>query len=412
LGGQQRPDPLGALSHARRRVDAQLSGTADGSREVRLAGLAEWATPTLFVRGPSLPLFDAADGFEAVKAPPEPALDPAVVVRGVGDFVGRRREERLLGRALHGQRAGVVVHGIGGVGKSTLAAQLIVNLGEKAGLVVSLAGKLAVEQILEEFAKRLLAFAVGRGLDGTHPLRRAIPLLRDAHVPWQDRLGLLAEHLLRRHPVLLLLDNFEENLTHRNDPPGHEVADPELAAFLATWTRGPGMSRLLLTSRYPFALPDQAHQRLQAQHLGPLSWEETRKLISRLPGLDDLDPRQQYRAWIDVGGHPRSLEYLDALLRGGVARFDDIAQRMEATLTKRGVRNPKQWLHDAKGNPDRALAETITMTVDEILLDRLLERLENMPLARELLLGVSVYRLPGGSGRCGLTDRRAASRTN
>jgi hypothetical protein len=104
LAGQQRPDPLGAVSHARRQVDAELRGASDGSREAGLATLAEWASPTLFVRGPSLPLFDARDGFERVAAPPEPALAP-VVVRRVGEFVGRRREERLLGRVLLGERA-------------------------------------------------------------------------------------------------------------------------------------------------------------------------------------------------------------------------------------------------------------------------------------------------------------------
>jgi AAA ATPase domain/CHAT domain len=350
LAGQQRPDPLGAASYARRQVDAQLRAAPDGSREARLAALAEWATPTLLVRGPSVPLFDAADGFEEITAPPEPVL-AGVVVRSVGDFVGRRREERLLGRALQGQHAGVVVHGIGGVGKSTLAAQLIADLGEQAGLVVSLSGRLAVEQIFDELARRLLAVGLQRGWDETHPLRRAIALLRDAHLRWQDRLGVLAEHLLRREPVLLLLDNFEDNLTPADavDRPGHRVADPELAAFLAAWVGAPGMSRLLVTSRYPFGLPDQAHQHLESLHLGPLSWAETRKLIWRLQGLDALDPAQQHRAWTDVGGHPRSLEYLDALLRGGTARFDDIAQRMERALTNRGIPDPKRWLRDTTG---------------------------------------------------------------
>jgi tetratricopeptide (TPR) repeat protein len=393
LAGQQRPDPLVALSHARRQVDAELRAAPAGSREGRLATLAEWATPTLFVRGPSLPLFDATDGFEEIKGPSEPVL-PGVVVRKVGDFVGRRREERLLDRALRGERAGMLLHGIGGVGKSTLAAQLIANLGEQAGLVASLSGKLAVEQVLDELARRLLAIAPERGWDETHPLRRAIPLLRDAHVSWQDRLGVLAELLLRREPVLLLLDNFEDNLTPADDGPSHVVTDSELAAFLAAWVRSPGLSRLLITSRYPFTLPDQAHRHLERLHLGPLSWAETRKLIWRLPGLDRLDRAQQQRAWIDVGGHPRSLEYLDALLRGGTARFNDIAQRVELTLSQRGISDPKRWLHDTKGNLDRALAETINLAVDEILLTQLLARLESMPLARRLLIGVSVYRQP------------------
>jgi tetratricopeptide (TPR) repeat protein len=394
LAGHVRPDPLGAVSHARRRVDAELRAAPDGSREAHLASLAEWTIPTLFVRGVSLPLFDASEGFDKVEAPPEPAL-PGVVVRAVGDFIGRRREERLLGRALHGQHAGVVVHGIGGVGKSTLAAQLIANLAEQAGVVVSLGGKLTVDQLFDELSRRLLAVAVGRGWDETHPLRRAIPLLRDPQLLWQDRVGLLAEHALRREPIVLVLDNFEDNLTaERDHGAGHVVADPELAEFLAAWVRSPGLSRVLITSRYPFALPDQAHRQLETLHLGPLSWAETRKLIWRLPGLDALAPNQQQRAWTDVGGHPRSLEYLDALLRGGAARFGDIAQRLEATLTRRGITNPKRWLDDTSGDLDRALAETVTLAVDEVLLSRLLERLEDVPLARELLLGVSVYRRP------------------
>ena len=394
LAGQARPDPLGAVSHARRRVDAELRAAPDESREARLASLAEWAIPTLFVRGVSLPLFDASEGFEKVEAPPEPAL-PGVAVRAVGDFVGRRREERLLGRALQGQHSGVVVHGIGGVGKSTLAAQLIANLAEQAGVVLSLGGKFAVDQLFDELGRRLLAVAVGRGWDETHPLRHAIPLLRDPQLLWQDRLGLLAELVLRREPIVLVLDNFEDNLTaERDHGAGHVVADPELAEFLAAWVRSPGLSRVLITSRYPFALPDQAHRQLETLHLGPLSWAETRKLIWRLPGLDALGPSQQQRAWTDVGGHPRSLEYLDALLRGGAARFGDIAQRLEATLTRRGIADPKRWLHDTSGDLDRALAETVTLAVDEVLLSRLLKRLEDVPLARELLLAVSVYRQP------------------
>ena len=45
----------------------------------------------------------------------------------------------------------------------------------------------------------------------------------------------------------------------------------------------------------------------------------------RLPGLDALPAAGRDRAYRNVGGHPRTLEYLDALLRGGQARFDDVA---------------------------------------------------------------------------------------
>jgi len=154
------------------------------------------------------------------------------------------------------------------------------------------------------------------------------------------------------------------------------------------------MGRLLVTSRHPFPLPNRADRRLQAHHLGPLSLAETRKLVWRLPGLDRLEPDQLQRAYADVGGHPRALEYLDALLRGGQARFDDVTDRLEHALAVRQIDDPSEWLVEVRGDLDRALAETITLAVNDVLLGQLLDRLEGTPLARRLLLGISVYRVP------------------
>jgi hypothetical protein len=227
-------------------------------------------------------------------------------------------------------------------------------------------------------------------------LHRLAVVLREPKVDWTDRLDWLGEHLLGQLPVVLLLDNFEDNLQSVNGggSSAFEVADEQLAAFLATWIGAPGMSRLLVTSRYLFPLPDRAHRRLQAHHLGPLSLAETRKLVWRLPGLDRLEPDELQRAYTDVGGHPRALEYLDALLRGGQARFDDVTDRLEQALADKRIEDPNRWLAEVKGDLDRALADMVTLAVNDVLLGQLLDRLEGVPLARRLLLGVSVYRLP------------------
>jgi tetratricopeptide (TPR) repeat protein len=395
LATQQRPDPLAAVSEARRQIDAELRMAPAGSSDARLAERAEWATPVLSVRGPSLPLFDPTEDFEELQTPPEPRLAPGIVVRGVGDFVGRRLEGRLLLAALRGRRAGVVIHGIGGVGKSTLAAQLVADLGEQAGLVVSVAGKVTVDQVVDETGRRLHLACLARNLEEGHPLRQLARLLREPKIPWTERLDLLADHLLRQQPVVLLLDNFEDNLQQAsNGTHGFELADPQLAGFLTAWINARGMSRLLITSRHPFSLPNMADKRLEPHHLGPLSLAETRKLVWRLPGLDRLGPGQLQRAYADVGGHPRALEYLDALLRGGQARFDDITDRLEQALTARDIDDPEGWLAEVAGNLDRALAESITLAVNDVLLGQLLDRLDEMPLARRLLLGVSAYRVP------------------
>ena len=55
--------------------------------------------------------------------------------------MGRRAELREACGALARRQGGLVLHGIGGVGKSTLAAELMRALGGDAGLVVSRAGQ-------------------------------------------------------------------------------------------------------------------------------------------------------------------------------------------------------------------------------------------------------------------------------
>jgi tetratricopeptide (TPR) repeat protein len=381
------PDPLLALAEARRAAERDRQNLPPGSP---LRGPAEWATPALTTRALRLPLFNRREPFGPVQPPQAPVLADGVVVREVGDFVGRRREIRQARRVLTGDKAGLVLHGIGGVGKSTLAAEVLRSLGDETGLVVSRAGQVSVDDVLGEIGARLHQAASAAA--GVEDLARAALYLRAADQEWTERVRLLAEQILPAIPMTVLLDNFEDNLTEA--PGGWQVRDPELGAFLAGWARRPGQGRLLFTSRHPFALPKSAGRRLANLHLGPLSAAETRKLIWRLPGLDALTPLEKNRAYRDVGGHPRTLEYLDALLRGGQARFDDVAERMEDRLRDRGITDPAAWLARPGRDLDASLAEAVTLSVDDILLSGLLGRLAATPLATELVAGAAVYRIP------------------
>ena len=382
------PDPLLALAEARRAAERDRQNLPPGSP---LRGPAEWATPALTTRALRLPLFNRREPFGPVQPPQAPVLAEGVVVREVGDFVGRRRETRQARRVLGGDKAGLVLHGIGGVGKSTLAAEVLRTLGDETGLVVSRAGPVSVDDVLGEIGSRLGQAATAA--EGGESLAQAALYLRAADQEWTERVRLLAEQILPAIPMTVLLDNFEDNLTEAPGG-GWQVRDPELAAFLTGWARRPGRGRLLFTSRHPFILPKSAERRLAALHLGPLSAAETRKLIWRLPGLDALTVAEKNRAYRDVGGHPRTLEYLDALLRGGQARFDDVAERMEDRLRDRGIADPAAWLARPGRDLDASLAEAVTLSVDEILLSGLLDRLAATPLATEVLIGAAVYRVP------------------
>ncbi|MGV9703034.1 tetratricopeptide repeat protein [Streptomyces sp. NPDC003483] len=394
LARAEHPNPLTALSNARRTLEQRRRELPEQDPR---AGWPEWATPALFLAGPPLPLFDRTHGDERVTVVSEAVLEEGMVVRQVGEFVGRRAElRRLLAVLRDPQRAGVLVHGIGGVGKSTLAAELLHHYGIPGRLVVPIAAATTrtVDAVLEILRQRLRAHCRAAGLPETDPLRNVVVDLTDATSPWRDRWEIVRQVVLPHLPALMVVDNAEDLLAPASSGEGWELADGDLAELLARWVAAGPDTRLLVTSRHPFHLPRRTHKRLTTHHLGPLSLAETRKLIWRLPGLDALIPTDQRRAYADVGGHPRALEYLDALLRGGQARFPDIADRMETALEARGIADPERWMAGVEGDLDTALAETVTLAVDDVLLDPLLGQLDGVPGARQLLDGMAVYRTP------------------
>lgn len=389
LATAEEPEPLRVLSRARRDVEARRR---ESTAERALDELAGWSVPVVFRRVGSevgaagAPLFDRGAPFDTIKEPVEPALR-RVTTRRVGEFVGRRRDERLVLRALrNADGAAVVLRGIGGVGKSTLAAEVAQALGRSGWLVTAVVGETSPDGILEEIGGALFGLALGHGADEKHPLRQTALQLRERSLDWELRHRHVLANLLAQVPALVLLDNFEDNL----DPAG-AFRNPQLAAFLEGWIEAPGRGRLLLTCRYPVPFRGP---RVVDHHLGPLSLAETRKLVWRLSALDALERLELERAYADVGGHPRALEYLDALLAGGKARFVDITAKLETALRLRGVPDPRAWMTERQGDLAAALAETVTLAADDVLLDRLLAGLAGVPETARLLLGAAIYRVP------------------
>ena len=133
-------------------------------------------------------------GFAGVQPPQAPVLAEGIVVREVGEFVGRRHEIREARRVLAGRKAGLVVHGIGGAGKSTLAAEILRTLTGDTALAVSAAGPVSVDDILSEVGARIRHAATAAGIEG---LARAGLMLRAADVEWAERWRLLVEQTAR-----------------------------------------------------------------------------------------------------------------------------------------------------------------------------------------------------------------------
>ena len=101
LAAREDPLPLAAVSDARRALEARRRALPAADP---WSAVAEWATPVLVQAGPPLALFRRGDGLEQLAAPAEPVFAAGMVVRRVGEFVGRRAELRALLRALRGDR--------------------------------------------------------------------------------------------------------------------------------------------------------------------------------------------------------------------------------------------------------------------------------------------------------------------
>ncbi|MEY2246489.1 CHAT domain-containing protein, partial [Streptomyces sp. BF23-18] len=201
-------------------------------------------------------------------------------------FVGRRPEMQRTVRALRGgQKAGVLLHGHGRLGKSSLAARIADRHPNRAVAVVF--GDYTPTAILDAIADAVTTNPDARTLiEARRPEVRQQPeLLKPLLI---DLLaGPCSQELDNVHkPLLLIIDDLEQILTTNPDGP-HRI-DPEhatvLADVLSAFDPAITDSRLLITSRYTFTLGGlETH--LEPVQLQPLSPAARRKLQRRQQDL-------------------------------------------------------------------------------------------------------------------------------
>ena len=202
---------------------------------------SSWSLPVLYAGTRQTRLFDPTRS--------EPSSRPSLVLQALpgmvagytSHFIGRRRElQRLLPGLRAGQLQVVVLTGLGGAGKSTLATRLARKLEADGWTPLALSSSaetpLSAAQILEVCGQAFLD--AGQ---------------RDIHTTLRDPTLLVADRLravvsgLNRSRFVLVLDNFECNL----DEGTRRILDAELAGFYRyLFGHLVGSSRLIVTSRY------------------------------------------------------------------------------------------------------------------------------------------------------------------
>lgn len=213
------------------------------------------------------------------------------------------------------------------------------------------------DRILAEIGQQLFGKAVEFGLPEDDPNRRLAVEIRRADVEWQERFRMLSSRFFQAMPLVFLLDDFDENLAPSDDG-GAGIAESDLAELLSAWVESPGSTRLLVTSRQSFLLPNGSHRRLTDVELTPMAREEAEALMARLPALAKLDAEERGRIVEAVGGHPLALEMVAAW------KQEDASATIEFAV-KISVRD---------------------------LLAELLTRLGS--LSRQMLVGASIFRVP------------------
>ena len=307
------------LAEGRSLVDALRVAYGELMRPLANGQFPEWYLLRLFVGGDLGqaigPLVTVPRSPGRLRAPKASLvgqfLDPGrrtVQVPTRREFVGRRRWLQRGLRVLRDRDSvGVWLQGMGGLGKSSIAARLCDRLDQFQRVVI--VGRLDLPRFVRETARSLP--------------REQRELLEDDRDPLDYRLECLFNARADQPPFLWVFDDFENCLEPRNGTYQLQPAAAEILEAIATSIDRQAFDqphKLLITTRYD--IDPALRDRLRLRHFGIDGFRDgdARKLRERLTGFSNpaatLPRSLVERAWQLGDGNPRLWRWLDQLLRG------------------------------------------------------------------------------------------------
>ncbi|MEH2071374.1 MAG: tetratricopeptide repeat protein [Nostoc sp.] len=325
----------------------------------------DWHLLRLYIQGECLGALVEVWG-DLPPSAPEPAyeqfLDPdtqQVRVAKPSEFVGRRR---TLQRCLKAIRTslGVLIHGLGGVGKSTVTARLLERMVGYHRLVNF--RQLDEDKLLKTLAEQCTSERGHEILNGKLPLMQRLTKFFTEGLNTKEQ------------RFVFVLDDFEANLELRN---GVYVLQPQVVDVLLALLKAMQNSQLphkvIITCRYDFTLSELNH-RLYREPLGALGGADLIKKYNRLDSFNgswQFQPELPERAKKAADGNPRLLEWLDKILQNS-PKSPSAESGVEMILQK--------------------MAEKEKEFREDILAEELLK--QQTPALRKMLGKLLVYELP------------------
>jgi hypothetical protein len=261
----------------------------------------------------------------------EEFLDPQTQISRVASraaFVGRRRVIQRCLRTLKqphvtaGAAQALVLQGMGGLGKSTLASRLLERMPTHQRAVWF--GRVDLTKF-QELTTKVPFPSPQEQIDATE-------LLANAKLDLGVRLRFLLDGPLGQTPCLFVFDDFEHGNLEERD--GGYVLSPEMAQILPALLKAiretSSPSRVIITSRYQFPAPAGTTIRIEA--LETLTEVEQTKKVANLTNLRPgsvTDETIKDRAVQAAAGNPRLLDWLDRVVADTSLDVDSLITAIE-----------------------------------------------------------------------------------
>jgi tetratricopeptide (TPR) repeat protein len=338
-------------------------------------GDPSWTLPVLYSATSQRLLFDP-------RSLPVPLLRKSMVqkplpgmIEGYAkQFIGRRREiQELLPALRESSLQTVLITGLGGTGKSTLATRLARKLEADGFIPIPVPS--SKDNPLS--AARLMQICGDAFLEAG--LHDAYSTLRDSQIPVNDRLRYIIT-ALNKNRFLLVLDNFEVNI----DESTRKILAPELAGFYTHMISNlAGESRVIITSRYMPADVLVMPSIVREKPLGDFPESSFIKFML----LDEIVEQRYYKKEISYALLSRLYELL-----GGTPRF--LGQIREVLKTIKAEELGREL--DAVKLPDKEKPALLQQARDKYCENIFTLRLYGYlkPDSQKALSKVAVYGIP------------------